>query len=806
MTVGWSGYYSSITPVYQNGSVVTPDTSSNTVLAQANWATLTTGFITKNTGLSYNTLYYYDISLNNGNSVATGIARQSIYTSANGSSSAPTPIDTVSIRVNWTGIYSTVTVTSVGGTVSSTGNSYPSSSTPQTSVIGNVLHIGLTSNTQYTYTTTLNNGNVVGTSLTNQSAYTYPAAPTTLAIAAATVTDKTLTLTFISSSPNASTLTYILYGTNYGTLGTVNNTSGSNYSVPITALTSNSAYSIQLTGKNTTSTLESSKSTAITGNTCPSAPTFTAAAGVTSSVLTITKPSGTIDVYNFSFIPTGPTITQAPTSYTANCNATIGSLTQNSSYTFYISAKNNASGLVSANGSLAFITDAAAPTSVSASAGVNSTTLTWTDPTGTISSYTITGGGTVGTKSNTGTPITDLTSNTPYTFSVKVTGLSGNPSAASNVAFQTNPDNVTSILATGTDTGATLTWTNPSGTITGFSCSQGTLGTPTSLVAGASSGATLTYGTTAGNPYSLILYVKNDSYSSSGATFTYNIINNLPTIFQTANNYRQFGSFYLFEFYPDVNNYSSERTYTFKISGPKTVYMYYFIVGGGGSGSGGNVNGNSGCGGGGGGGILNNVTTTTSFPPGNYKITIGAGGIGPTPGKSGANGGSTSIEGPSGFTTITITGGNGGKVSTGDAGQNPGAGGSANTSGDISSGAGGGGVGGSNYSNPTSGGSTPNIETGGGVNIQNYANGGAGSQFGNYGGRGGGGEGGGSGSSGSPGIPSNSTPNGDNGSSPGCGGGAAKGDCRGGSNSNVRGGNGAAGSVNLWCLTADFNP
>jgi hypothetical protein len=527
ITVSWTGIYSSITTVYRGttGSsiVITPDTSTNTVLAQANWASTTSGSITQNTGLLYNTAYYYDLSLNNGNGVPTGIARKSIYTSAYGSSSAPTPVDTGSITVNWSGYYSSAVVTSTVGTIASTGTNYPNSGTPQATVNGSVSNTGLTSNTKYTYNIVLYNGNVTGTSLTSQDAYTYPAAPTSLAISAATVTDKTLTLTFISSSPGAGSLTYILSGTNYGTIGTVTNTSGSNYSVPISLLTSNSSYSIQIKGKNTTSTLESSLSTAITGNTLPSAPAFSAAAGVTSTTLSITKPSGTISAYYFSGGDSG-TALGTPGSYTDNITtASLSPLIQNKSYTFQLSCKNNITGLVSASGSLAFITDAAAPTSVVATTGsTNSTTLKWTDPAGTFTSsnYSITGGGTVGTKLNTGTTINDLTPNTPYTFSVTVTGLSGNPSAAGSTSnFYTNPDKPTGLSATAGTTSSTLTFTAPSGNITSYTWTGTTgltigtfapLGTPISDM---TPNNTYSFAFTATNSTSGLTSSSSDAYS-----------------------------------------------------------------------------------------------------------------------------------------------------------------------------------------------------------------------------------------------------------------------------------------------------
>jgi len=458
--------------------LITPDTSNNTQPTVP--STINSGSITK-TGLSPNTSYYYDVSLVNAAGVATGIVRESVFTLASGESSAPTPIDATQIQVNWTGTYSSALVTSTNGSISTTTKqNYTSSTTPQANVTGYVYNTGLTNNTSYTYDITLYNGNSIATSLTSKSAYTYPIAPTSLS--ASSVTDTTLTLGFTSTSTSATTLAYTTTGTNIGTMGTPTNTSGSNYSASVTGLTSNYSYSINVKCTNSTSTLFAT-STALTGYTLPSAPSFSASAGTTSTTLTVTKPSGTISSYGFSG-GESTSVLGTPTSYTDNCTATVNNLLQNTAYTFYLSAYNSTSVLRSANGSLAFTTDPLAPTSFTGTSTSSTISLTWSYPSSYAWIYDIRSGGTKNaTESSdvsTGSwSFSSLTSNTQYTYYLRIKGLSGNYSSDATYSIYTYPDSFTVSVSAITTTGCTLTISAvPSGTITYSLSGGGTLSGP----------------------------------------------------------------------------------------------------------------------------------------------------------------------------------------------------------------------------------------------------------------------------------------------------------------------------------------
>jgi hypothetical protein len=95
------------------------------------------------------------------------------------------------------------------------------------------------------------------------------------------------------------------------------------------------------------------------------------------------------------------------------------------------------------------------------------------------------------------------------------------------------------------------------------------------------------------------------------------------------------------------------------------------LIGGGGGGGGGNINGNSGPGGGSGA----NITVSYIAQTPRYIINVGAGGLGGDNNTNGNNGGNTVITNNNRITLVQALGGNGGKMSSGDGGANPGAGG-----------------------------------------------------------------------------------------------------------------------------------
>jgi hypothetical protein len=131
--------------------------------------------------IAANTLYSYKLLPYNGNNITGHLTAGGFYTvgsvrtAASGTSSAITNITPNTMQINWSGTYSTVSVTrTTGGGTFTAGSSsnYTSNSTPQTSVTGFVIDTALAEGTAYTYTITLFNANGVSITLTPQSATT----------------------------------------------------------------------------------------------------------------------------------------------------------------------------------------------------------------------------------------------------------------------------------------------------------------------------------------------------------------------------------------------------------------------------------------------------------------------------------------------------------------------------------------------------------------------------------------------------------------------------------------------------------
>jgi Tfp pilus assembly protein PilE/fibronectin type 3 domain-containing protein len=154
--------------------------------------------------------------------------------------------------------------------------------------------------------------------------------------------------------------------------------------------------------------------------------------------------------------------------------AVITGLLADKTYTFTVRAR-SAGGL----GAAATTTGATVPTGITGlslvSLTTTSATLSWTRPAGTDetgSTYRVYRNGEliaseVAAKTYTATGLSPATS---YTFTVQVVGGSGQTSApSSSLPVTTLPEAVGTLTLTGiTETTATLSWTKPSGTITGY--------------------------------------------------------------------------------------------------------------------------------------------------------------------------------------------------------------------------------------------------------------------------------------------------------------------------------------------------
>jgi hypothetical protein len=172
--LNWSGIYSTASVKRSSGGgTFTPDISGNYTASLKPQSTVD-GFVVDK-GLSYNTLYSYDISLNSADGISLGLGRQYIYSSAYGSLLSLSGITSSQIQLNWNGIYNTISITKSGDSSQLTYTSqsnYPTSSSASSSVTGYLIDTNLTANTLYTYTYSLLNGNSATYSIGSNNTYT----------------------------------------------------------------------------------------------------------------------------------------------------------------------------------------------------------------------------------------------------------------------------------------------------------------------------------------------------------------------------------------------------------------------------------------------------------------------------------------------------------------------------------------------------------------------------------------------------------------------------------------------------------
>jgi len=212
---------------------------------------------------------------------------------------------------------------------------------------------------------------------------------------------------------------------------------------------------------------------AVTPLTAPSAPTsLSATPGNAQVALSWSAPSsaGSSAVTGYQIVYVADDGTEV-TATTGGTSQTITGLTNETSYTFVITAVNASAGAgspASVSATPSSITVPDAPTGLSATAGNGQVTLAWTAPANnggaSITGYAITySGGTINTGGTTYT-VTGLTNGTAYSFSVAAinsvgTGTSSSSATATPASAPAAP---TSLTATAGNAQVSLTWTAPS--------------------------------------------------------------------------------------------------------------------------------------------------------------------------------------------------------------------------------------------------------------------------------------------------------------------------------------------------------
>ena len=334
---------------------------------------------------------------------------------------------------------------------------------------------GLTNGTAYTFTVTATNA--IGTSASSAPSAaviprTIPGPPTGVTATAGNG-QATVSWTVPSSNGGSAITGYTVTASPGGLTAPA---SGSVTSATVAGLTNGTSYTFTVTAANVAGKgAASAPSNAVTPSGPPGAPTgVTATAGNGQATVSWTAPSSTgggpVISYTLAASP-GTATAVAPGTATS---ATVTGLTNGTSYTFTVTAVTaGGPGPVSAASNAVMpAAPPGAPTGVTATAGNEQATVSWTAPSSNggspITGYTVTASnGATASASATArsATVTGLTNGTSYTFTVRAANAIGSSaaSAASSAVTPAGPPGapVLTALAPG-DRQVTVTWAAPS--------------------------------------------------------------------------------------------------------------------------------------------------------------------------------------------------------------------------------------------------------------------------------------------------------------------------------------------------------
>ncbi len=421
--------------------------------------------------LSANTAYSFTLKAQNAAGLsAESVASTSVTTRPNPPSGLmESNVNTAGMQLDWTA--------AVGGADSYTlAISGAGTGTGTLPPLGNVTTTNVTTlspNVNYTFTLTATNASGASSAiqLTRATRPNAPGAPTV-----GTIEPNTVALSW--SAPSGDALSGYSLSTDGGT--TFNNIGTPSQPYTVGGLNPNTSYTFVVKALNTQG-LESAASGSATATTRPNAPGTIIFSDVTTSTITLTwaAPSGGAASYQLQI--DGAAAIPVTSPYPAS------GLSSNTLHTFSLVAFNgpNGTGGASTATTGSQITRPIAPATLAASApATNSVTLNWTPPTGAgpLMEYLL--------STNSGPDVSiglpslpyihgGLTSNTPYTFSLKAKNAAGESLASNSVSTATLPDAPGNFMVTAGSINTTdlaLTWTAPTGTqpLTGYQLDRAT--------------------------------------------------------------------------------------------------------------------------------------------------------------------------------------------------------------------------------------------------------------------------------------------------------------------------------------------
>lgn len=291
-----------------------------------------------------------------------------------------------------------------------------------------------------------------------------------------TITSGTNTIIITPTLTASSTQTGIYYS-NLQVPSTGAGTSGT-YTFTLNGLTQNTSYTFSATATNIVGISTSVSASSIISSSVPSAPTnVVAAASDSSCILSFTAPSinGGTPITGYTAISSpGGIVTNFVAGVSGTTRTIVTGLTNGTSYTFTITAK-NAIGSGPSSSPSNPVTPAGkpvAPTTITATSNENGqSTVTFSGQNlngSTLTNYTVTAipsSGTAITATGNATPIivTGLTNGTQYTFNVTITTANGSATSTATTPATPSgkPDKITSVTPTPGSKLVTLTFPQP---------------------------------------------------------------------------------------------------------------------------------------------------------------------------------------------------------------------------------------------------------------------------------------------------------------------------------------------------------